>query len=101
MVPLVLGEAKLLFLRGQVPQDRDPKQIMFNNIEECDDVWTQLCYGMINRIGKGGQLSEVDGMAVTAILSTQILVDQFINHTSALSKPEPNNLKIVTQPVFN
>ena len=56
---------------------------------------------LINRIRKGGQLSEVDGMAVTAILSTQILVNQFINKTSVLSKPEPNNLKIVTQPVFN
>jgi len=55
---------------------------------------------LIKRIRKGGQLSEVDGMAVTAILSTQLLVDQFINNTSALSKPEPNNLKIVTQPVL-
>jgi len=55
---------------------------------------------LLNRIRKGGQLSEVDGMAVTAILSTQLLVNQFINSTSALSKPEPNNLKIVTQPVL-
>jgi asparagine synthase (glutamine-hydrolysing) len=55
---------------------------------------------LLKRIGKGGQLSEVDGMAVTAILSTQLLVDQFINNTSGVSKPEPNNLKIVTQPVF-
>ena len=33
---------KLLFLRGQVPTDRDPKQIMYDNLEECCDVWTQL-----------------------------------------------------------
>jgi len=38
----------LLFLRGQVPQDRDPKQIMFNDINECDDVWTQLAYNMLS-----------------------------------------------------
>ncbi len=56
---------------------------------------------LLDRIRKGGQLSEVDGMAVTAILSTQLLADQFINNIPALSKPEPNNLKIVTQPVFN
>jgi asparagine synthase (glutamine-hydrolysing) len=56
---------------------------------------------LLKRIGKSRQPSEVDGMAITAILSTQLLVDQFINNTSALSKPEPNNLKIVTQPVFN
>lgn len=33
---------KLLFLRGQVPTDRDPRQIMFDDIEACDDMWTQL-----------------------------------------------------------
>lgn len=41
---------KLLFLRGQVPQDRDPRQIMFDSLEECDDVWTQLAA----RIAKDG-----------------------------------------------
>lgn len=35
---------QILFLRGQVPQDRDPKQIMFDNIDDCDDLWTQLAY---------------------------------------------------------
>jgi len=33
---------KLLFLRGAVPRDRDPCQIMFDKLKECDDVWTQL-----------------------------------------------------------
>lgn len=33
---------KLLFLRGQVPKDRDPRQIMFDTLDECDDMWTQL-----------------------------------------------------------
>ena len=33
---------KLLFLRGAVPTDRNPKQIMFDDIEKCDDMWTQL-----------------------------------------------------------
>jgi asparagine synthase (glutamine-hydrolysing) len=55
---------------------------------------------LLKRIEKSRQVSEVDGMAITAILSTQLLVDQFINNTSELSKPEPNNLKIVTQPVL-
>jgi asparagine synthase (glutamine-hydrolysing) len=56
---------------------------------------------LLKRIGKSGQLSEVDGMSVTAILSTQLLIDQFINNITGLSRPEPKNLKIVTQPVFN
>ena len=30
---------RLLFLRGQVPQDRDPRQIMFDHIEDCDDIY--------------------------------------------------------------
>lgn len=33
---------KLLFLRGKVPTDRDPRQIMFDDLNKCDDVWTQL-----------------------------------------------------------
>lgn len=35
---------KLLFLRGQVPTDRPPKQIMFDTIQKCDDFWTQLAF---------------------------------------------------------
>ena len=56
---------------------------------------------LLNRIAKSRQLSEVDGMAITAILSTQLLVEKFIKNTTGLSEPKPNNLKIVTQPVFN
>lgn len=37
---------KLLFLRGQVPTDRDPRQIIFDDIDECDDMWTQLAREM-------------------------------------------------------
>jgi hypothetical protein len=37
---------KFLFLRGQIPQDRNPKEIVFNTIEECDDVWTHLIFNM-------------------------------------------------------
>ena len=37
---------KLLFLRGQVPQDRDPQEIVFDRIEDCDDVWTQLAFAL-------------------------------------------------------
>lgn len=41
---------KLLFLRGQVPRDRNPRQIMFDNIDDCDDMWTQLA---LHLTGKG------------------------------------------------
>lgn len=41
---------KFLFLRGQVPTDRDPRQIMYNKIENNCDMWTQLAY----HISKGG-----------------------------------------------
>jgi len=40
---------KLLLLRGQVPTDRDPKEIVFDKIDECDDMWTQLAWAMVNR----------------------------------------------------
>jgi len=37
---------KILMLRGQVPQDRNPQEIVFDNIDECCDVWTQLVFAM-------------------------------------------------------
>ena len=36
-----------LMLRGQVPQDRDSQEIVFNTIEEADDTWTQLFFAMV------------------------------------------------------
>ena len=44
---------KLLFLRGQVPTDRDPKEIVFDKLEDCDDVWTQLAYYLLRDSDKG------------------------------------------------
>ena len=41
-----LSIMKFLFLRGQVPQDRNPKEIVFDSIDECDDMWTQLAFEM-------------------------------------------------------
>ncbi len=35
-----------LMLRGQVPQDRDPQEIIFNRLEDVCDVWTQLFFAM-------------------------------------------------------
>ena len=34
-------------LRGQVPQDRDPQEIVFDTLKEVDDMWTHLFYGMV------------------------------------------------------
>lgn len=31
-----------LLLRGQVPQDRDPQEIVFNHVKEIDDVWSLM-----------------------------------------------------------
>lgn len=34
-------------LRGEVPQDRNPQEIVFDTLEEVDDMWTHLFYNMI------------------------------------------------------
>lgn len=34
-------------LRGQVPQDRNPQEIVFDKIEQVDDMWTQLFFAMV------------------------------------------------------
>lgn len=36
-----------LMLRGQIPQDRDPQEIVFNKLNEVDDMWTLLFYSMM------------------------------------------------------
>lgn len=38
-----------LFLRGQVPVDRDPREIMFDSLDECDDMWTHLFYSLLKQ----------------------------------------------------
>lgn len=43
----------LLMLRGQVPQDRNPQEIVFDKIEDCDDVWSNLFYSMLSNNDKG------------------------------------------------
>ncbi len=45
-----------LMLRGQVPQDRDSLEIVFDKIEDCDDVWTQLFFAMVQAGDHDGQL---------------------------------------------
>jgi hypothetical protein len=37
---------RILMLRGQIPQDRNPQEIVFDQLHECDDMWTQLVAGM-------------------------------------------------------
>ncbi len=44
---------KWLFLRGQVPQDRNPQEIVFETLEECDDVWTHLAYSLLHSEDQG------------------------------------------------
>lgn len=38
---------KFLMLRGQVPIDRNPQEIVFDNIEDLDDVWSLLFFMML------------------------------------------------------
>jgi hypothetical protein len=40
-------------LRGKVPKDRDYREIMFDDIASCDDMWTQLLYNMLGPKDRG------------------------------------------------
>ena len=46
----------ILLLRGKVPEDRDPSEIQFRKISECDDIWTQLVYNVINQTNGTGEV---------------------------------------------
>ena len=42
-----------LFLRGKVPTDRDYREIIFDRIDQCDDVWTQIAFRLSQICGAG------------------------------------------------
>ena len=46
---------RILLLRGAVPSDRDPNEILFDDIEKCDDIYTLL----INKMSDPGDHSQV------------------------------------------
>lgn len=43
----------LLMLRGQVPTDRDPNEIVFDRLEDMDDMWTLLFHSLLHDDDKG------------------------------------------------
>jgi len=42
-----------LLLRGEVPKDRDPREIIFNSIEESDDTWSLFFYNLLKNGDRG------------------------------------------------
>lgn len=42
-----------LMLRGEVPQDRNPQEIVFDSLKEVDDMWTQLFFTMLDNDDSG------------------------------------------------
>ncbi len=44
---------KFLMLRGQLPQDRDPQEIVFDRLEDVCDMWTQLFFAMLSKDDQG------------------------------------------------
>ena len=49
--------AKIVFLRGAVPPaNENPDKLLYDKIEECEDVWTQLFHALLARTGSVGEL---------------------------------------------
>ncbi|KKL96780.1 hypothetical protein LCGC14_1841100 [marine sediment metagenome] len=40
---------KFLMLRGQVPQDRNPQEIVFDTLDKLDDMWSLLLYSLLHK----------------------------------------------------
>jgi hypothetical protein len=45
-----------LMLRGQVPTDRNPQEIVFDTLKEVDDMWTLLFYNLMDPANDVGEL---------------------------------------------
>ena len=44
---------KFLMLRGQVPQDRNPQEIVFDTLDKVDDMWTHLFVSLLQEEDQG------------------------------------------------
>jgi glycosyltransferase involved in cell wall biosynthesis len=48
---------KAIFLRGAVPPEHEhPEKLLYDTIENCEDVWTQLFYYFLQEVGGQGEL---------------------------------------------
>ena len=48
---------RAIFLRGAVPPTHEhPEKLLYNTIDECEDVWTQLFHTFLVRTGSNGEL---------------------------------------------
>ncbi len=44
-----------IFLRGSIPHEH-PEKLLYDRIENCEDVWIQLFYGLLQALGARGEL---------------------------------------------
>jgi len=48
---------KMVFLRGSVPPPNEhPEKLLYDNIENCEDMWTQLFYYLLEELDAEGEL---------------------------------------------
>jgi len=53
---------KVIFLRGAVPPAHEhPEKLLYNTIENCEDVWTQFFWHLLEQLGATGELVYVNG----------------------------------------
>jgi len=58
----------IVFLRGAVPpKDEHPEKLRYKNIEQCEDVWTQLFYYYLKYSGNTGELLYQGGCKVKKV----------------------------------
>ena len=52
----------ILFLRGSVPPEYEhPEKLLYNSIEDCEDMWTQLFYYLTQKLKAEGELLYTNG----------------------------------------
>lgn len=52
----------VIFLRGAVPPEHEhPEKLFYDTIENCEDVWTQFFWYLLDQLGATGELVYVNG----------------------------------------
>ena len=79
----------ILMLRGQIPQDRNPNEIVFDKIEDVDDVWSQLVFAMVGKKDYG-EVWYWDGTREHKFTSnfTERWIPSFENYSSKFINPD-------------
>lgn len=83
---------KMIFLRGAVPPPQEhPEKLLYESIDDCEDMWTQLFFSLLCKMGAEGELLYQGGNREKRIGS---FVERWVPSLSSYRPPFVPNIVI-------